>query len=988
MRRPIRQSGTPNMLAEALRACGFAFALVGLFSFVMNALMLVVPLYMLSVYDRVLGTGRIETLIMLTAMAAAALLILGVLDMLRSAVMVRLGRWLNARLAPVFLASSVRARLQGDEAGAQPLRDLGVLQNFIGGSGMTFLFDSPMVPLFVAIVWLLHPELGMLALGSAILLFALSLLNDRLTRKMVLEANVAQIRANLQAETTIRNAEVVRAMGMLPTMVDRWRSVNEHTLDAMQTASERSGVIIGLAKALRLIVQVAVLGWGALLVIKSELTPGSMIACSILIGRALAPVEQAMGAWKVFIATRIAYGRLKSRLLILPPEVERMRLPAPSGRLAVEGVTFVAPGSSRPVLRQVSFAVEPGEVLTVIGPSAAGKSTLCRLLVGLVQPTSGQVRLDGADLGHWDLDQLGQFVGYLPQDVELFPGTVGDNVARMGRASDEDVVDAAQLGHAHDMILRLPEGYDTQIGDAGTKLSGGQRQRIGLARAVYGNPRLIVLDEPNSNLDQVGEAALAGAVNELKRRGATMVIVGHRPSTLAHADKILVLKDGKVEICGPRDAVLQRLRKTAITGTVPDTAPQVGVPTKAVPVPSSGEAAPAQADLVDAPAAAVAELSVLKASRGPDANARPTGDGAVDKLMGPAQQAAVPQLGSDIERAPEASTGVGEPHPAAHRVDPPHRLVPRYHLPRSARAALFASAVCGVYVVPLVVPGSSTLFLVITEATGETAADPDGFAALRRNTPAPSIARPPMLVEEGRQESVIRSGSASEAGTDIGVMSMSEPRAVRSGTEIVTTSAMTTVAAVTAMHMPATEAAPELPVERAIAVEPKTEVHESAATSGSVIADRQTTSEGSEGKMLAAGSSQGDSPREARRANQKQEFPVRDYDQKQLEALIARGDDFLQTGDVAAARLFYMHAAEAGDGLAALAVGRTYDPSFLAKLAVRGYKGDAAAAAQWYSRAREKGIGETGGTLNGASREPVTAASSDGRSTAPSAARK
>jgi PrtD family type I secretion system ABC transporter len=898
--------------------------------------------------------------------------------MLRSAVMVRLGRWLNARLAPVFLASSVRARLQGDEAGAQPLRDLGVLQNFIGGSGMTFLFDSPMVPLFVVIVWLLHPELGMLALGSAILLFALSLLNDRLTRKMVLEANVAQIRANLQAETTIRNAEVVRAMGMLPTMVDRWRSVNERTLDAMQTASERSGVIIGLAKALRLIVQVAVLGWGALLVIKGELTPGSMIACSILIGRALAPVEQAMAAWKVFIAARIAYGRLKSRLLILPPEVERTHLPAPSGRLAVEGVTFIAPGSSRPVLRQVSFAVEPGEVLTVIGPSAAGKSTLCRLLVGLIQPTSGQVRLDGADLGHWDLDQLGQFVGYLPQDVELFPGTVGDNVARMGRASDEDVVDAAQLGHAHDMILRLTEGYDTQIGDAGTKLSGGQRQRIGLARAVYGNPRLIVLDEPNSNLDQVGEAALAGAVNELKRRGATMVIVGHRPSTLAHADKILVLKDGKVEICGPRDAVLQRLRKTAVTGTAPGTAPQVGIPTNTVPVPSSGEGATPQADPVDARPTAIAERSVLEASRDPDANSWPTGDAAADKLTRPVQQATAPQPAPDIGRAPEAITGVGEPHPKGHRVDSPRPLVPRQQLPRTARAALFASAVCGVYVAPLVVPGRSALFLVTTEATSETAADPHRLAALRRDTPAPSIASPPMLEESG-QESGIRGGSASEAGTGIAATLIFEPRTVRSATEIMGISATTTVTAMAALHMPAAEAASDLPTERTTA---------NAEIPGSVVADRQATGEGSGEKMLPAGSSRSDSPREPQRANQKQDSPVRDYDQKQLEALIDRGDYFLKTGDVAAARLFYMHAADAGDGTAALAVGRTYDPSFLAKLAVRGYRGDAAAAAKWYSRARESGIAETGGTLIGASREPVTAARPDGPSIAPSAARK
>lgn len=604
LNRTARPSNVPDALTEALRACRSSFAIVGLFSLVMNALMLAYPLYMLNVYDRVLGTGRVETLVMLTGMAVAALLILGVLDALRSAIMVRLGRWLNARLAPIFLASSVRARLQGDEAGAQPLRDLAVVQSFVGGSGMTFLFDLPLVPVFVALVWLLHPDLGMLAIGAAVLLFSLSFLNDLLTRKALLEANVAQIRANLQAETAIRNAEVVQAMGMLPAMVERWRSVNERTLDATQTASGRSGAIVGLTKALRFIVQVAVLGSGALLVIQGELTPGSMIACSILIGRALAPVEQAMGAWKVFTAARIAYARLKSRLLMLPPEAERTRLPAPQGQLAVEGVSYVPPGRNRPVLRQVSLTVDPGEVLAVVGPSAAGKSTLARLLVGLLQPTAGQIRLDGADLAHWDPDQLGCFVGYLPQDVELFAGTVGDNIARMGKRDDQAVVDAAQLAHAHDMILRLAEGYDTQIGDAGTKLSGGQRQRIGLARAVYGNPRLIILDEPNANLDQAGEGALAGAVNELKRRGAAMVIIGHRPSTLAHADKILVLKDGKAEICGPRDAVLQRLRKASVTTTAPAnldparrtgpaTAPQVGLapnPIAAQPAPAANRA--------------------------------------------------------------------------------------------------------------------------------------------------------------------------------------------------------------------------------------------------------------------------------------------------------------------------------------------------------------------------------------------------------------
>lgn len=568
--KPMHGSAGPDALSQALRACRRSFGAIGLFSLVMNMLMLALPLYMLNVYDRVLSTGRLETLAMLTGMAVAALLVLGMIDALRAAVMARTARWVNGQLAPVFLASSVRARLQGDEAGAQPLRDLGVLQNFLGGAGMTFLFDAPMVPLFVAIIWMLHPYLGMLALGAAVLLFSLSLLNDRLTRKAVLEGNVSNIRANRQAETTIRNAEVVQALGMLPTMVEQWQHANTRTLDANQKGAERSGTIVAFTKALRFIVQISVLCLGATLVLEGQLTGGGMIACSILTARALAPVEQAMSGWKVFMGARIAYDRLKTRLAKLPPEQERTRLPAPLGRLSVEGATFVAPGGGRPILRRVSFAVEPGEVLAVVGPSAAGKSTLCRLLVGLYHPTSGQVRLDGAEMGLWDLDDLGQFIGYLPQDVELFGGTVRDNICRMTQGRDEDVVRAAQLAQAHDMILQLPDGYDTEIGDSGAKLSGGQRQRIGLARAVYGDPVLIVLDEPNANLDQTGEAALAGAIEELKECGASIVIIGHRPSTLSRADTILLLKDGMAALYGPRDEVLDKLRRKAVTSTEQD----------------------------------------------------------------------------------------------------------------------------------------------------------------------------------------------------------------------------------------------------------------------------------------------------------------------------------------------------------------------------------------------------------------------------------
>jgi PrtD family type I secretion system ABC transporter len=399
-----------------------------------------------------------------------------------------------------------------------------------------------------------------------VLLLALSVANELVTRRATLEAALAQISANQQAEATIRNAEVVRAMGMLPAVVERWQITHAKSLAAMRRASERGGVLVGLTKFIRFFVQIAILGLGAFFVLRGELTAGSMIAASILLGRALAPVELAMSAWRNFATARIAYARLKTRLQAFPAEVERIRLPAPVGRVRVENVTYGPPGAKRPVLQQVSFAVAPGEAVAVIGASASGKSTLCRLLVGIAAPSDGHVRLDGSELTHWDPNDLGRFIGYLPQDVELFAGSVRENIARLGDPDDNAIVNAARLAHAHELIQRLPDGYETQIGDGGTRLSGGQRQRIGLARAVYGEPRLIVLDEPNANLDQAGEAALAAAVGELKRDGCALVIVGHRPSTLAQADKILLLKDGCVELFGPRDDVLQRLRRAVAAG--------------------------------------------------------------------------------------------------------------------------------------------------------------------------------------------------------------------------------------------------------------------------------------------------------------------------------------------------------------------------------------------------------------------------------------
>lgn len=541
--------------------------ILALFSLASNVLMLTSPLYMLQVYDRVMVTGAIETLVMLTAMAALALLVFGLLEGIRSAVTVRVGCWLSERLGPVYLAHGVKARLLGNESGAQPLRDLHSVQTFISSPAVHVFFDIPWTPAFVLIAWMLHPWLGIMALCSALLLLALGLTNEYVTRAPTMTANLAQISATRQAEATIRNAEVVRAMGMLPALLERWRDSNDVGLAAHRRSSERGALLMGITKFVRLFVQSATLGLGAYLVLQGQLSAGGMIASSILLGRALQPVEGMLGAWRTFSMARIAYRRLSADLQGSAEEPVRTRLPAPDGHLSLRNVTFVPPGGRVPVLRGVSMEAVPGEAVAVIGPSAGGKSTLCRLLVGIADPTSGEVRLDGSELKHWNAEELGRYVGYLPQDVELFAGTIRDNIARMGEAEDEDVVEAALLAHAHELIQRLPQGYDTVIGEGGIRLSGGQRQRIGLARAVYRTPRLIVLDEPNANLDTTGEAALSAAIDGLKRRGCTLLIVGHRPSTIAQADKILLIKEGRAELFGPRDEVVKRLRRVPANST-------------------------------------------------------------------------------------------------------------------------------------------------------------------------------------------------------------------------------------------------------------------------------------------------------------------------------------------------------------------------------------------------------------------------------------
>ena len=560
-RSSARSSSGATELERAIKACRSAFATCALFSLVINVLMLVSPIYMLQVYDRVLTTGRLETLVMLTLIATVALAVMCALDALRTSITIRVGCWLNEQLGPAYLACAVRGRLKGDSSGAEPLRDISQIQNFIATQGLTAFFDAPWVPIFVALIWILHPMLGAIAVASAVVLFLLSIANEFATRKATETANRKQIEATLLADATIRNAEIVQAMHMLPAMTDRWAAVNGTVVEGLRRSGDVGGFVLATTKFVRFFVQVAILGVGAWLVVNSQLTAGAMIAASILLGRALAPVELAISMWRNFMAARISYDRLKKAIEDHPLPPRRTKLPVPNGRVVVEGVSCLTPNMAQLIISEVSCAVEPGEALAIIGPSGAGKSTLCRLMVGLAVPNVGEIRLDGSPVHHWDGAQIGRHIGFLPQDVELFTGSVRDNIARMQVADDEAIVKAARRAYAHEMIQHFPQGYDTLIGDGGVRLSGGQRQRIGLARAVFGGPRFIVLDEPNANLDQAGEAALAKAIEDLKRAGVALVIVGHRPSTLSVADRILFLKEGRVAMFGERDHVLEMLKE-------------------------------------------------------------------------------------------------------------------------------------------------------------------------------------------------------------------------------------------------------------------------------------------------------------------------------------------------------------------------------------------------------------------------------------------
>ncbi len=557
---------------------------VGLVSLVINLLMLTASVYMMQVFDRVLTSGSLSTLLYLSVIATGALLILGLLDWVRAQTLALTGGWIERKLAPLALRRAVEAGMQGGDYRSEALRDLASVRGVIGGPGMAALFDAPWVPVFLVVIYVLHPVLGHVALAGAVVLFALALANERVSHAALADSGRAGARAMRTADAGLRNAEVIDAMGLMPGFLRRWASDAGHAQHRQLAAANAGAIVSAVAKFFRLFIQVALLGVGAWLVLRHELTSGAMIAGSIILGRALAPVEQAIGSWRQTIQAVEAYRRLRAFLARPPLRPEAMPLPAPEGHLKVENLVYGAPGAKKPIIGGVSFAVRPGEALAIVGPSAAGKSTLARLLVGVLRPNAGAVRLDGADVHLWNREDFGRHVGYLPQDVELFSGAIRDSIARMQQADPAAVVEAARLAHCHDLVLRLERGYDTEIGEDGMRLSGGQRQRIGLARALFGKPRLIVLDEPNANLDAEGEEALNQAIATMKAQGSAVVVIGHRPSILAQVDRVLVLVDGQVEQIGPRAQVLDRLTRRTLQ-----------------PVPDKPKAAPAAAPAVAIP---------------------------------------------------------------------------------------------------------------------------------------------------------------------------------------------------------------------------------------------------------------------------------------------------------------------------------------------------------------------------------------------------
>ena len=518
---------------------------------------------MLQVYDRVLASRSVETLLVISLIMAWLYICMGFLDFCRSRVLVRVANKFEKTLGERTFRIWLKQGLMGRGAARhQPLNDLSTMRQFLSGSAPGTFFDLPWVPVYIGAIFILHWQLGILAIFGSIVILISAIYNEWGTRKPMMESLKLRRAEQALAQQAHRNADTIESMGMGDHMRRRWEDLNARGSVEGQISSDRSGGSTAFSKAFRMFIQSAILGMGGYLAVKQIITPGAMIAGSIILGRALAPIQMIIGQWRGFNAARDAYGRLNAFYEIVPEGGDNTQLPTPTGLLSVENVIAGPPGAQTAVLGGLNFALKPGQGLGVIGPSAAGKSTLARLLVGIWMPQKGAVRLDGATFDQWSRDEIGKYIGYLPQDVELFDGTIGENIARFNpEASDESIVEAARWAGVHDLILRLPEGYDSKIGEGGVVLSGGQTQRVALARALYGEPALIVLDEPNASLDAEGDAALTKAIAEARKRGKTVVVMAHRPSAIAAVDMLLMLRDGKQEAFGPKDEVIKKLHE-------------------------------------------------------------------------------------------------------------------------------------------------------------------------------------------------------------------------------------------------------------------------------------------------------------------------------------------------------------------------------------------------------------------------------------------
>jgi len=595
----ILQNLPKNEISEALVAFKNTFYTVGLFSAIINMLMLAPSLYMLQVYDRVLGSRNEITLLMLTVMLLGVYVTMAALELIRSFVLVRIGARFDMQLNKRIYTAAFEQNLKKAGANAgQSLNDLTALRQFLTGNAIFAFFDAPWFPVYLIVIFFFEPALGVFSLVGTILLIVLAVVNERVSKKPLSEANSLAIAASTLATNNLRNAEVIESMGMLPNLMQRWFKLHGKFLHRQAEASEKAGMVGAVTRFVQTSLQSLVLGYGALLVLENKMTAGMMIAASILVGRALAPVQQLIAVWKSVSTARLAYTRLDALLNANPVRPVSMELPAPRGALSVEGVTAAPPGATNAVLRGLNFRIVEGDLVGVIGPSGSGKSTLARLLVGVWPAQVGKVRLDGADVFQWNKAELGPHLGYLPQDIELFAGSVSENIARFGEVDAEKVVLAARRAGVHEMILQLPQGYDTLLGENGAGLSGGQKQRLGLARAMYGDPSVLVLDEPNSNLDDVGEQALLNAINDLRQRGRTIILITHRTSVISATNKLLLLRDGVAEMYGPTQQVLQQLQQNALKLQQAQTqAQQPAQP----PQPVQPPAQPAEAPAVAAP---------------------------------------------------------------------------------------------------------------------------------------------------------------------------------------------------------------------------------------------------------------------------------------------------------------------------------------------------------------------------------------------------